>query len=39
MNNILIRPPSFITGNIGDESLIITLKYLLVNKNLIFFEK
>ena len=39
MNNILIRPPSFIKGNIGDEALICTLKYLLVNKNLIFFEK
>ena len=38
MNNILIRPPSFIKGNIGDEALIITLKYLLVNKNLIFLK-
>lgn len=35
-NNILIRPPSFSIGNIGDEALITTLKYLFNDKNLIF---
>ena len=31
-NNILIRPPSFSIGNIGDEALITTLKYLFNDK-------
>ena len=39
MNSILVRIPSFCIGNIGDKALIVTIKNIFKNYNLIIPKK